>query len=337
MKKFFLLCAVIFIGTLSIPLVSLKVGNFSFKNISEKFTQPAGSEGPVRTDDVGAAETDRTVKVMSVSSGNIITTDELDYIVGCVACEMPATYHEEALKAQAVAAYTNLQRLRKNPDASLSGADISDSPSKHQGYYTEEQQREKWGDKYDAYRQKIENAVREVLGEVILYDGEPIVAAYCALCPGRTEDASVIWQGDIPYLKSVVSSGDRLSPDYSVTTVMSIAEFRDAVKNDSEIVLPDDPAQWIKINTLSENHTGVVKSVTVGNKEMDGVKARRLFSLRSPAFTVSFANGSFTFTANGYGHCVGMSQYGADYMAQNGSSYKEILRHYYKGVKIERG
>ena len=118
---------------------------------------------------------------------------------------------------------------------------------------------------------------------------------------------------------------------------MSIAEFRDAVKNDSEIVLPDDPAQWIKINTLSENHTGVVKSVTVGNKEMDGVKARRLFSLRSPAFTVSFANGSFTFTANGYGHCVGMSQYGADYMAQNGNSYKEILRHYYKGVKIERG
>ena len=247
---------------------------------------------------------------------------------------MPATYHEEALKAQAVAAYTNLVRLRKNPDSSLGGADISDDPKKHQGYLNEEQQKEKWGDKYERYHEKILSAVSEVAGEAVTYNSEPIVAAYCAISTGKTENASDIWGGELPYLVSVVSSGDKLSPDYSSTVVLSTEQFRQALSGESDIQLGDDPSAWI--GNIERTEAGAVKNITIGSKTLTGANARKLFSLRSPAFSVEYSNGNFTFNVSGYGHLIGMSQYGADYMARNGSDYKTILTHYYTGTEIKK-
>ena len=342
MKKFLLLVIILFVSMLLSPLAALNFDEFSFENVKNRLfekeqTEISDEELQIAANaDENAQESEPVVNVMATASGNIITTSEREYLIGCVACEMPPSYDIEALKAQAVAAYTNLVRLKQSPDASLNGADISDSPSKHQGYYTDEQIREKYGDKYEKYYEKIAEAVDAVYGEIITYDGQPIVAAYCAVAPGRTESAEVIWQSEVPYLQSVVSSGDKLAPDYSSTVVYTTEQLKEALSQNSEIVLSENPAEWIGDINLSENKTGVVKTIVIGSKALKGNEARRLLKLRSPAFSVTYADGSFTFSVEGYGHCVGMSQYGADYMAKSGSSYKDILKHYYKGIKIEK-
>ena len=222
------------------------------------------------------------------------TASTKEYIIGCVAAEMPATYSTEALKAQAVCAYTNLVRLKKNPDSSLSGADISDDPGRHQGYYDTETQKEKWGDKYDEYRAKTEEAVNDVLGKTIVFNGEPIVAAYCAISPGRTESAENIWGGKIEYLVSVTSPGDKLSPDCIKEISLSADEVREHTKNDPEIVLGDDQSGWITDIVYTDSGSGVVKSLKVGGKSFTGNSFRALFSLRSPAFTLEQKDGAFS-------------------------------------------
>ncbi len=338
MKKYFAISLVLFVSMLVCPLAALDLGDFSFENVRRKIAvslQDNVVEEDVETVNKSDGETAETVRVMASVSGEINEVEIREYLIGCVACEMPPTYETEALKAQAVAAYTNLIRLKKAPDTSLNGADISDSPSKHQGYFDEAAQREKYADKYDEYRKKLETAVDAVEGEIITYNGEPIVAAYCAVSPGRTEDAATIWSGDVPYLRSVTSSADKLSPDCSATVVMSAGQVRQALSADGEIKLSDDPEAWFSEMQFSDNKTGAVKSLNIGGKTLTGNAARKLLGLRSPSFTYDYSDGSFTFVTQGYGHLVGMSQYGANHMARTGSDYREILSHYYKGVKIE--
>lgn len=335
MKQYFAVCFILLIVMIVTPVAALDFSNFSFSNIKETVKMDSKA---VSSDDSGEeeyAQRKDSVQVMASASGEVFTTTELEYVVGCVASEMPATYHEEALKAQAIAAYTNLIRLKDNPDSSLNGADITDSPEKHQGYINEETRKEKWGDKYDAYNEKITNAVTAVLGQVITYDNTPIVAAYSAICPGRTENAANIWGNDVAYLQSVASSGDKLSPNYSSTVVLTTDQFKQMTSSVSDIVLSENPADWISNLETTSSDTGVVKSITIGGKVLTGVEARSIFSLRSPSFTVSYENNNFTFNVSGYGHCVGMSQYGADYLARQGNSYTEILSHYYKGTQLQ--
>lgn len=345
MKNKIIMLVSVFLSLVIVPVAALDFSQFSFdraKNVLagiNAVTRPQEStaESPNgENDGSGRTEAQTEVKVMAAASGNVISMTELEYVIGCVASEMPATYHEEALKAQAVAAYTNLIRLKQNPDSSLNGADISDSPQKHQGYFTQQQRREKWGENYEKYSQKVEKAVKEVAGTVMTYNSEPIVASYSAMCPGRTESAEVIWGTDIPYLQSISSPGDKLSPDYSSTLIFTKEQFKEIAEKDKDIKLGDDPEKWIGEVEYSKNGTGVIKSIKIGSKTLSGNSARTMFSLRSPSFSVSYANSSFTFKVSGYGHCVGMSQYGADYMARNGSDYKEILKHYYQGVEFTR-
>lgn len=333
MKTYGILCFVLAVSMLVCPLLSLDYSSFSFDNVKNAVINNKNEEEAL-SDDTATDESGKVVKIKSTAGGNIISATELDYLIGCVAAEMPATYHEEAIKAQAVAAYTNLKRMQKSPDASLGGADITDSPSTHQGYYDEETQKEKWGEKYEDYHRKIKAAVTEVFGKTVIYDNEPITAAYSAICPGRTESAKNIWGGDIPYLQSVVSTGDKLSPDYTAETAFTSEQFKEKVSADKEIALGDDPGTWIGEIKYSENNTSVVLSVIIGGKALTGMQVRSLLGLRSPSFQVNFTNGSFIFKNAGYGHAVGMSQYGADYMARQGSTYIEILEHYYKGAKV---
>lgn len=226
-------------------------------------------------------------------------------------------------------------RLKENPDGKAGDADITDDTGLHQGYYDEQTRREKWGDKYDTYSEKFSAAVNAVYGQILTYEDKPITAAYFALCAGRTESAKNIWGGDVPYLVSVTSTGDRLSPDLQTETVLSAEEVRTALAADSEIVLGENPAEWITDLTVSDSESGVVTAVCVGGKTVTGQTLRTWFGLRSPAFTVGYTDGSFHFTVSGSGHFVGMSQYGADYMARQGSDYKEILAHYYPGTVLE--
>ena len=325
MRRFFILCIIIAIFTVSVPLVAVSDNSEPLVNFKNEETS--------KTSEKTEASDDNTVKVLATESNSVITVDEKEYIIGCVAAEMPASYHEEALKAQAVACYTYM-KLKKSQgaDSSLNGADISDSSKTNQGFLTDDQMKAKWGDSFDKYYGKISAAVESVLGKTITYNNEPVMAVFHAICPSKTESAETVWGKDIPYLQSVASTGDKLSPSYSSTLVVTQDEFKNLASVIQGASFGDNPEEYIVNPVLSD--CGTVKSVTVGGVSVSGETVRAAFSLKSAAFTVKYENGSFTFSVSGYGHFVGMSQYGADYMARQGSTYDQILKHYYTGVEI---
>lgn len=314
MKNYAFISLLIALSLILIPLLAVTV--------SEK------QENKTQTTDETAVKDGGSVEVVRTNSGKTEKLSEIEYLIGAVSAEMPPTYHEEALKAQAVACYTYMLY------AKAQGENLSDDSKTHQGYMSDEECKEKWGKKYDVYHNKIKKACEEVLGKAIIYDGKPIVAAFHAICPGRTQSAADVWNKDVPYLQSVVSDGDRLSPDYSSTVVLTKEQFKENAGKLDGCTLSDDVSKWI--GAVSKTDSGTVKEITIGGKNYSGEKVRGAFGLRSNCFTVEYKNDKFTFNVTGYGHGVGMSQYGADYMARQGSTYEEILRHYYTGTEIKK-
>lgn len=276
------------------------------------------------------------ISVMSPSTGDISRVDMREYIVGCVAAEMPALYHSEALKAQAVASYTYakkvLEQNKNSKNSSLGNADITDSPDTHQGYINEADRKEKWGDNFDEYESKIKSAVDEVFGCYMTYNGETVLAAYHSISAGVTQSAENLWGKEIPYLISVESVGDKLSPDYMSESVFTEKEFKSLAK-DCGVKLSGDADEWV--DEVKINGNGYAFAVVMGDKEIAASKFREVFSLRSSCFDIKYSDSEFTVTCKGYGHGAGMSQYGADYMARQGLTWREILLHYYTGVEIE--
>lgn len=323
MRIYKLLAFLISLSVLLVPLTSLK------KEPAQK--NPA--ENNAQTDEQTAPEKPQTVKVYMTKTQETVEIELEEYLLGVLAAEMPATYHEEALKAQAVAAYTYLLSKRKNPDEALNGADLSDNSATHQGYLTAAGRNEKWGDKTEAYEKKLKKAVKEVSGKVIVYEGEPIIAAFHAINSGVTQSAQTVWGGEVPYLKSVNSPGDKLSPDCVKTVAISAGEFANTAGNIDGCSLNGEAESWI--GNVKTNSDGYVKTVEIGTAELTGLEARDALGLRSAVFTYEYKDDNFMFTTSGYGHCVGMSQYGADYMARQGSTWEEIIKHYYTGVDIE--
>ncbi|HBL40972.1 MAG TPA: stage II sporulation protein D, partial [Ruminococcaceae bacterium] len=206
--------------------------------------------------------------------------------------------------------------------------------SHHQGYLTPEARKKKWGDKAESYEKKLTKAVRAVIDRKITYDGEPIIAAFHANNSGITLSAEQVWGGDIPYLKSVKSPGDKLSPDCSQTVALKEKEFKSKTEALDGCKLSEDQTTWVK--DIQTDKTGFVRSITVGGVVCTGQEFKQTFGLRSNVFTFEYRNGSFFFTTLGYGHGVGLSQYGADYLARQGKTWEEIITHYYTGVKIEK-
>ena len=170
-------------------------------------------------------------------------------------------------------------------------------------------------------------------GVTLTYDGKLIDACYHAISCGTTEEAETVWGADIPYLQAVASPGDRLSPSYASTVTHSSDEVRTILTAElPDLTLSEDPATWFGSPTLSD--AGTVAQQPVGDTTLAGTRVRRLFGLRSAAFAITYADGTFTFAVKGYGHGVGMSQYGADYLARQGYSYAEILKYYYTDVTV---
>lgn len=276
--------------------------------------------------------------VYNHETGQVMALTPADYIKGVVAGEMPASYHPEALKAQAVAAHTYaLRQIGEQldaPDPELQGAYLSTDPARFQAWLSTEDMRDLWGDNFDTYYRKISDAVDAVIRKVILYDEEPIAAAFHAISSGRTESAAAVWGQELPYLTPVDSEGDELSPDYQTETVLTREEVAHAlVSAFPQLQLPEDPAQWFVIRERSDS--GTVSSLQAGSLLLSGREVREALGLRSANFTVTYAEDAFHFLTIGYGHDVGMSQYGADYLARQGNSWEEILLHYYTGVHIE--
>lgn len=270
------------------------------------------------------------VKVYISSEKKTITMECSDYIIGVVAAEMPAEYNEEALKAQAVAAYTYL--CKKQTENAEQDYDITDDHTVNQAYISKEKRIEKWGDKAELYEKKIASAVNAVSGKVITYNDELILAAYHAISPGKTETASNVWGVDLPYLQVENSIGDLLAPEYLSEAVFSVDDFESKLK-ELGAVPSEDATSYIGDSLKSES--GTVLKINICGKEFSGTDIRAAFSLRSAAFELSFdSDKGFIFSVKGYGHGVGMSQFGANYMAQQGSTFEEIILSYYRGVKI---
>ncbi len=291
----------------------------------------------IKSPEVSESKTQECYKVLDVSTGEIMEVNKLDYVIGAVCAEMPATFETEALKAQAVTAHTYAERQcireSENPDPELCGADFSNDTNKFQGYFTVNQAKQFYKDNFDLYYNKISDAVSEVWDYTIYYDNEPIVAAFHSMSSGKTESAENVWGSDIEYLQSVDSSQDISAPKYLEETEYDI----DTVKNKliseyPEIQLDDDYTKWFEIKEVSD--AGTVLTVRVGDIEISGSDLRSVLLLRSAAFEIKSEDNKFIFTTKGYGHGVGMSQYGANAMAQEGKSWQEILEHYYPECTI---
>lgn len=268
-------------------------------------------------------------KVYDISSGKIIKIDEREYLIGALAYSMPPTFHKEALKAGAVAIYTNA--LASGLSGKGYAARINSRENK--GYIDTDALKESWGKNFDTYYEKICSAVDETRKMVISYDGKLICAAYHFLCSGKTESAENVWGQKVPYLVSVESEGDTFSSDLTSNKKVSINKIRETFENSfDEIFLPKDDS--LLFTDFSYSDSGTVLSVTVGNLKLTGQKIREMFSLPSAAFTVSIDNENVTFNITGRGHGVGMSLYGADFLARQKKSFDEILCHYYKNCSV---
>jgi stage II sporulation protein D len=260
-----------------------------------------------------------------------------EFLIRTLAFEMAPTYHAEALKAQAVAAYTYYGRRQRaqtaDPDPTLNGAHFKTPDDTFPKNYTVEKLRERWGDKFVAYYANLCAAVDAVAGKHITYNGEWIDACYFAISNGSTESAKTVWGTQVPYLPAVASPGDKLAANYETKTTLTVEQVKTALTAaDAAVTLGDDPAAWFGEPTLSA--AGTVASIPVGGKTLAGTAVRAALDLRSATFAIAYADGSFTFTVRGYRHNVGMSQAGAKYMANNGADYREILSHYYPGTTI---
>ena len=257
--------------------------------------------------------------------------DMQEYLVGVVAAEMPASFQDEALKAQAVAARTYAMYCalgQKHGEAQ-----VCTDYSCCQAWQSDEALRQKWGGDYDTYSQKIRAAVEATAGQYLSYEGQPVFAAFHSSSAGATEDCGQVWNPS-PYLISVSSPETAEDvPNYVSTVECTPLDFRDTLLYaHPEADFTGEESGWI--GQISLDGSGRVASAVLGGVSMKGTELRQLFSLRSTAFRLEYTGESFRFTVTGYGHGVGMSQYGANVMAREGETYTGILAHYYPGTVL---
>lgn len=315
----------------TVPMLAMAPG----ENMNPGQTQSGAQDS--QTPDIGITKKDMKFKVLDSTSGTVESYSAKEFAIGAIAAEMPPSFHIEALKAQGLAALTYATRLKlqnqETKPGDLKGADFAIGDGSFTGFMTKEQMQERYGDNFKTYYDKIEQAAEEICDKLILYDSWPIVAAYHAISGGKTEAAQNVWQSAIDYLVPVDSVGDELSPDYEKSVTMSADEVREKLTAGMDgLELSEDPSGWITVVSRTDSDT--VNEVTVGNQSTTGKQVRSMLGLRSADFTVSYGENGFTFTTKGYGHSVGMSQYGADYLARQGNSYEDIIKHYYTGVQI---
>lgn len=267
------------------------------------------------------------------SEENVVRKMNLEeYLCGVVAAEMPASFETEALKAQAVAARSYAIHRKINPSPDHPDSAVCTDYTHCKAYKNKSELTEMWGKDSKLYSEKIKNAVFSTGGEIITYNGEAALAVFHSQSGnGRTESSKDVWGGDIPYLVSVESHGEEQAPNFYSTVTVTFDEFRDKIKNENPSAQLSSPSD---IGEIEKSDGGSVKNITIGKIKISGKDIRRIFGLRSSCFSIEADETKVTFEVSGYGHGVGMSQYGANAMAKEGCDYKTILSHYYTGTQI---
>ncbi len=251
-----------------------------------------------------------------------------DYLIGVVMSEMMLSFEEEALQAQAIASRTFALRCEKHEDA-----DVCADSGCCQAWRDNAALMQRCGEDYGRFYEKAAAAVDATDGLVLKYQGELIDATFFACSGGMTEDAAAVWGEEVPYLQSVDSPGEEIAGSYHSTAEFTPQEFSQRIlQSCPEADLSGNPAGWL--GEAERTQGDGVGQMQIGGVSLSGVELRRIFGLKSTRFTVKYEDSAFSFDVYGYGHRVGMSQYGAQAMAQAGADAKTILETYYSGVEV---
>ena len=306
-------------------VVEEEIHNKNNYQVETKTNMATQKDNIISEDDSNIEEETRTdidnniYVALHKKNGTVETIELEDYVIGVIGAEMPASFNIEALKAQAVVARTYAVNIIK------SNKTLTDNNST-QNYKSNNELMSMWGSSYNLYYEKIKNAVYDTKGLYITYNGSIIDAVYHSTSNGKTEDSIYVWGNSIPYLKSVESTYDSTNKNYLSTVFFSYEDLTNKLNNIVDINT--------ELNIIERNESGRIVTIDINGITYSGVKIRSLLGLRSTDFDIEKTDTGIKFTTRGYGHGVGMSQYGANGMANNGSSYKDILLHYYNGVTI---
>ena len=273
------------------------------------------------------------VVLLDESSGQTFTLSMADYLIGAVASEMPVSWPDEALKAQAVACHSYILYCRDHR-AREEDPWLTVDPARRQGCLTDTVLRSYWGTAYEANYARLAAVLAPVAGEVLYYDGAPAGASYFAISNGRTEASENVWGTALPYLTAVDSSTDLTAQDYEVTITLSAEQVSGALRSSLGISSDGiDPSAWF--GSPSYTPSGYVDSLPVCGQMVEGTALRSALGLRSACFSIQSGTDGFSITTRGYGHGVGLSQWGAKALAEQGQSWIDILAHYFPGTTLE--
>ena len=321
MKKsipYVLIAVTIFVSIIILPTILVSV--FDKEKVDLKVDNNKKMADKVNDSEV-------LVSVFRTKSNKVDEVPLEEYVMGVVASEMPADFEIEALKAQALSARTNIVLSKINGIKSGKG-EVSDSTS-DQVYKSKEELKAIWGNDFTWKITKIQKAVKATNGQILTYNGSPITASFFSTSNGHTENSEEYWSTALPYLKSVESPWDLDSPKYQAQTSVSVSNFE----------------KKLNVKLSSAINVGIVKKKTIGGRIAEIEISGKLFTGRKIREELGLRSTDFSFTRNGkeiivhtkgYGHGVGMSQYGANGLATDGKKYSDIIFYYYQGVQITK-
>ena len=335
-KAFLLLCALLLVLGSALPLAGYRLARAVLGREAGSSPPPA-SEAVSGPPEASPAAYDGDADIFLIedsTTGEVQQVPKRDYLIGAAAAEMPLSWPDEALKAQIVAAHSYALYCRDHASAA-NGSWLSADPARRQGYLTDAVLHSYWGTDYEASYARLSALVDAVLDDVLCYDGAAAGTSYFAISNGRTEASENVWGSALPYLVPVDSSTDLAADNYEVTLTLSAAQVQQLLSSVLGIAADlSAPEGWFGEPTLTAS--GYVASLPVCGQTISGTALRRALGLRSACFTIQYQDGGFLITTRGYGHGVGLSQWGAKALAEQGQSYADILAHYFPGTQLCR-
>ena len=330
MKGIFFAIITFIVITLVIPLIIITTFNIDI---------------PIRDKQVkyhqDTVESDMRIKVYNHKTKEVMELYLEEYIQNVVAAEVPGSFEIETLKAQAVAARTysiwKVNKFSNTENPNHPGASLCTDHQHCQEWLSLEELKERHSkDWMSKYWPKIEEAVKSTSGVIMTYNMQPIEPLYHSTSGGQTENSEDVYASALPYLRSVSSPYEERSPVLVDSKTVSVKDFTSTIKKRYSDFSIKEKSLSSEIRIIERTTGGSIKLIRIGNKEMKGSEVRELFQLRSSDFTFKISGDNIQFTTRGYGHGVGMSQWGANGMAERGSNYEEILKHYYQGVTLSK-
>ena len=335
-RSFLLLCAVLLVLGCALPCAAYRLACMALAQSAAPSAAEAASAASEESSEQEApspADTADTVCFMDQSTGQTVTLPLREYLIGAVAAEMPVSWPDEALKAQAVAAHS-YALYRRDHSTGENGAWFTADPARRQGCLTDAVLHSYWGTAYAANYARLSALVDAVQAQVLYYGDAPAGTSYFAISNGMTEASENVWGTALPYLVAVDSSTDLNADNYLYTVQFTAEQMQQALAGLGLLPDPAAPASWFGEAALTPS--GYVASLPVCGQSVTGPALRKALGLRSACFTVQYQEGSFLLTTKGYGHGVGLSQWGAKALAEQGQSAEEILAHYFPGTELRR-